>query len=432
MKKVYMGFASDVIHSGHIKIIEKASELGEVTIGVFSDEVIASYDRYPIVPLESRIKIFQGLKGVSNVVVQDELYYDKNLREGRYDYVVHGDDWKNNVLSDVRRRVIEVLAEWDGELVEFPYSYSDSIRALEAGLLEKTGMPEVRRPRLRWMLENKGLIRVMEAHNGLSGLIVEKTRVEDRDGWKQFDAMWVSSLCDSTIKGKPDIELVDMTSRIRTIDEIMEVTTKPIIFDGDTGGQIEHFVYNVQTLERMGISAIIIEDKIGLKKNSLFGTEVKQEQDSIEHFCEKIKAGKQVLKTRDFMIIARIESLILENGMKDAIERADAYVKAGADGIMIHSKRKEPDEIIEFCEKFRQSYSNIPIVIVPTTFNKVTEDEWKKHGVNVVIHANHLIRSAYPAMKRTAEEILLAGRSYEVDDLCMPIKEILTLIPGGK
>lgn len=431
MKKVYMGFASDVIHSGHIKIIEKASELGEVTIGVFSDEVIASYDRYPIVPIESRIKIFQGLKGVSNVVVQDELYYDKNLREGRYDYVVHGDDWKNNVLSDVRRRVIEVLAEWDGELVEFPYSYSDSIRALEAGLLEKTGMPEVRRPRLRWMLEKKGLIRVMEAHNGLSGLIVEKTRVEDRDGWKQFDAMWVSSLCDSTIKGKPDIELVDMTSRIRTIDEIMEVTTKPIIFDGDTGGQIEHFVYNVQTLERMGISAIIIEDKIGLKKNSLFGTEVKQEQDSIEHFCEKIKAGKQVLKTKDFMIIARIESLILENGMKDALERADAYVKAGADGIMIHSKSREPDEIIEFCEKFRQSYRDIPIVIVPTTFNKVTEDEWKKYGVNVVIHANHLIRSAYPAMKRTAEEILLAGRSYEVDELCMPIKEILTLIPGG-
>lgn len=427
-----MGFASDIIHSGHIKIIEKASALGEVTIGVFTDEVIASYDRYPLVPLESRIKIFQGLKGVTNVVIQDELYYDKNLREGKYDYVVHGDDWKDNILAKVRKRVIEVLAEWGGELVEFPYSYSDSIDALEAGLLERTGMPEVRRPRLRWLLKNKGLISVMEAHSGLSGLIVEKTRVEDENGWKQFDAMWVSSLCDSTIKGKPDIELVDMTSRIKTIDEIMEVTTKPIIFDGDTGGQIEHFVYNIQTLERIGISAIIIEDKVGLKKNSLFGTEVKQEQDSIEHFCQKIKAGKKALKTNDFMIIARIESLILQNGMEDALNRAEAYVEAGADGIMIHSKMKEPDEILEFCEKFRQKYEEIPLVIVPTTFNTVTESEWKEHGVNVVIHANHLIRSAYPAMKKTAETILKTGRSYEVDELCMPIKEILTLIPGGK
>ena len=309
-----------------------------------------------------------------------------------------------------------------------PYTYSEEIRHIDAQVKERLAMPEYRRKRLRQLLQLRPLVKAIEVHSGLTGLIAEKTIVEHDGEIDQFDAMWISSLCDSTAKGKPDIELVDMTSRFRTIDDVMEVTTKPIIFDGDTGGLIEHFVYTVRSLERMGVSAIILEDKVGLKKNSLFGNEVKQTQDSIDHFCQKITAGKKIQLTDDFMIIARIESLILEKGMEDALARARAYVSAGADGIMIHSRRKDPQEIIEFCDAFRQEDDNTPIVVVPSSFNSITEDELAAHGVNIVIYANQLTRSAFPAMQKTAQDILKYHRAQEVDDRLMPIKEIITLI----
>ena len=275
----------------------------------------------------------------------------------------------------------------------------------------------------------KGLVTAMEAHSGITGLIVENTCVYQDGGTKQFDAMWVSSLCDSTAKGKPDMELVDMSSRFRTIDDIMEVTTKPIIFDGDTGGLTEHFVYTVRTLERMGVSMVIIEDKTGLKKNSLFGTEVEQTQDSIENFSAKIAAGKKAQKGSDFMICARIESLILEKGMADALERARAFVGAGADAIMIHSRKKDPDEIFTFIEEFRKEDPTTPLVVVPTSFNAVTEEEFKRRGVNIVIYANQLTRTGFPAMQDAAKTILENHRAKECDEKCMPIKEIITLIP---
>ena len=179
----------------------------------------------------------------------------------------------------------------------------------------------------------------------------------------------------------------------------------------------------------MGVSMVIIEDKTGLKKNSLFGTEVQQTQDSIENFCEKIRAGKKAQKTRDFMICARIESLILEQGMEDALARAFAFSEAGADAIMIHSRKKDPAEIFEFVERFRKINDRTPIVVVPTSFNSVTEEEFKARGVNVVIYANHLTRSGFPAMQKTAETILLNHRAEEADRLCMSIKDIITLIP---
>jgi phosphoenolpyruvate phosphomutase len=429
MKSVYMCFASDFIHGGHMNILSKAAELGEVTVGVLTDDVIASFYRHPIVPLEERIKIFQGLKWVSHVVVQDTLHYDKLLRQLKSDYVVHGDDWQTGKHANVRARVVEVLKEWDGELVEFPYTHDAAFTAAEAAIRRQLGIPEMRRPMLSRLLKAKSPVRILEAHSGLSALIVEKTMVETDTEIRSFDGMWISSLCDSTMKGKPDIELVDFSSRLKTIDEIMEVTTKPIIFDGDTGGQVEHFIYTVKTLERVGVSAVIIEDKMGLKKNSLFGTEAEQQQDTIENFAHKIRSGKAALKTKEFMLIARIESLILEQGMNDALTRAFAYVEAGADGIMIHSRRKEPDEIIEFCKTFRQKDPTTPLVVVPTTFNSVTEEEFRDYGVNIVIYANHLIRSAYPVMKETAESILRHSRCYEADQVCMPIKEILHLIP---
>lgn len=433
-KKVYIAMSADVIHHGHINIIEKGAEYGEVIIGLLTDKAIASYKRVPLLDYEERKKIFENLKNVSQVVKQETLDYTENLRKIKPDYVLHGDDWQKGIQTHVRQNVIDVLKEWGGELIEIPYTEGINSTNLEQQYRMLTNTPDNRRSKLKKLLSFKPYISVMEASNGLTGLIVENTKVENKQTkmLKEFDAMWVSSLCDSTFKGKPDIELVDLTSRINTINEIMEVTTKPIILDGDTGGKIEHFVYNVKTLERLGVSAIIIEDKTGLKKNSLFGTEVQQTLDDPDHFAEKIHSGKQALATRDFMIFARLESLIAGKGIEDALMRARKYISAGADGIMIHSKEKDGSEIKEFLRQFRNEFKEIPVIVVPTSYNQFTEEELHEWGANIIIHANHLLRSAYPAMVKTAESILKNGRSKEASEYCLPIKEVLTLIPGGK
>ena len=428
-RTVYMCFSTDIIHSGHISIIRKAEKLGKLIIGVLSDEAIASFRHFPILPFAERKSLMESIAGVYRVVEQHKLSYADNLREIKPTYVVHGDDWREGFQKSIREEVIRVLSEFGGQLVEFPYSNDRKYIDLEKMSRAKLAMPDMRRGRLRKLISMKGLVNAIEAHSGITGLIAEKTTVLQDGKTYQFDAMWISSLCDSTAKGKPDIELVDMTSRFRTIDDIMEVTTKPIIFDGDTGGLAEHFVYTVRSLERMGVSMVIIEDKTGLKKNSLFGTEVKQTQDSIENFCAKITAGKKAQKTLDFMICARIESLILERGMDDALTRAFAYVGAGADAIMIHSRKKDPSEIFEFVARFREKDSITPVVVVPTSFNTVTEDEFKARGVNVVIYANQLTRTGFPAMQNAARTILEHHRAKECDDMCMPIKDIITLIP---
>ncbi len=429
-KTVYIAVSADIIHNGHLNIIEQGASLGEVIIGILTDEVIATYKRLPILDFETRKKIFENLKQVRKVVKQDSLSYAKNLRELKPDYVVHGDDWKTGIQSSVRAEVIEVLDEYGGELVEFPYTKGVSATEIDERLRPILNTPDIRRAKLKKMLKLKPYIRVIEASNGLSGLIAENVKIEDKNCIKEFDAMWVSSLCDSSFKGKPDIELVDLTSRINTINEIMEVTTKPIILDGDTGGRIEHFVYNVRTLERLGVSAVIIEDKTGLKQNSLFGTDAKQVLDDPEEFARKINAGKHAQLTRDFMIIARLESLIAGAGIDDAIKRAKIYLNAGADGIMIHSREKDGKEIAEFLNQFRDFAPDVPVVLVPTSYNHLTESQLNQMGGNIIIYANHLLRSAYPAMLHTAEKILECGRSKEVDDQCMSIKEVLSLIPN--
>ena len=428
MKTVYTCFCTDIIHAGHLNIIEQACKYGKVIVGALSDEALIKYNKFPTISLEERIKLYESLEGVDKVVVQNSMMYDEVIEELHPDYVVHGDNWKEGPESAIRENVLKCLASYGGELVEVGYTYNPTVKKIDRQLREKLSMPEYRRKRLRQLLDIRPVVKAIEVHSGLTGLIAEKTVVEHDGELDQFDAMWISSLCDSTAKGKPDIELVDMTSRFRTIDDVTEVTTKPIIFDGDTGGLTEHFVYTVRTLEKMGVSAIIIEDKTGLKKNSLFGTEVEQTQDTIENFSAKIAAGKNAQLTDDFMIIARIESLILERGMEDALERARAFVKAGADGIMIHSRKKDPAEILEFCDKFRQDNKRTPIVVVPSSFNTITEEELAEHGVNVVIYANQLTRSAFPAMQKTAEDILRYHRAKEVDDRLMPIKNIITLI----
>lgn len=429
MSVVYTCFCTDIIHEGHLNLLYEAKKYGKVVVGILTDEALIQFDRFPTITFEERKKIVEELPEVDEVVVQDEIYYNKILDEIHPDYVIHGDNWKNGAMKEIRMNVFENMNRIGGKVIEVPYTYSEEVKKVESRMVEKLAMPEFRRGRLRKLLNIGHIVKTIEVHSGLTGLIAEKTVVQSKNGGlKQYDAMWVSSLCDSTAKGKPDIELVDMSSRLRTIDDVMDVTTKPIILDGDTGGLIEHFVYNVRTLERMGVSAIIIEDKTGLKKNSLFGTEVKQTQATIEEFCAKISAGKRAQRTEEFMVIARIESLILERGMEDALARANAYVKAGADGIMIHSRKKEPTEIFEFCDTFRNENKETPIIVVPTTFNSVYEEEWKQHGVNIVIYANQLTRSAFPAMQNTAISILENGRALEIDDSLMSFKEIITLI----
>jgi len=432
MKTVYVGMSADLLHNGHINILKKAAELGDITVGLLTDEAIASYKRLPYMRYAQREIVVRAIKGVSNVVPQNTLDYRPNLRNIKPDFVVHGDDWKEGVQRETRKQVIEVLAEWNGNLVEISYTDGISSTQLIESVNEVGTTPNIRLGMLRRLLNAKPLVRVNEVHHGLSGLITEKTTAE-RDGKQiSFDAMWSSSLTDSTAKGKPDIEAVDMTSRMQSVNDIFDVTTLPMIFDADTGGKVEHFRFTVKSLERLGVSAVVIEDKIGLKKNSLFGNDVKQTQDSIEGFQEKIVAGKQSQVTDDFMVISRIESLILEAGMQDALDRSQAYIDAGTDLIMIHSRMKEPDEIFEFCEKYHRLPKVVPLKVVPSSFNGVTEEQWIEQGVSVVTYANHMLRSSYPAMLKVAKSILKHGRSLEASDDCLSIKEILDLIPGTK
>jgi len=432
--RAYVAMSADFIHEGHIKIIETARELaGYVIVGLLTDEAIATYKRVPILTYKQRKKIVENIKGVEAVIEQKTLDYEKNLRLTKPHYVVHGDDWKIGVQKETRQKVIDVLSEWDGKLIEVKYTKGISSTIL---IKDKFGIgttPELRMKKLRRLIELKPIVRVLEVHNGITGRIVEETKIYESGEIREFDAMWISSLTDSTAKGKPDIEYVDITSRLQTINEVLDVTTKPIILDGDTGGRIEHFILNVRTLERYGVSAVIIEDKIGPKRNSLFEEIGEQTQDSIPHFCAKIRAGKHAQITEDFMIIARIESLILRKGFNDALKRAESYIEAGADGIMIHSKIISPQEIIQFCEGYKNLKTKVPLIVVPTTYNMINEKELIDIGVNVVIYANHLLRSAYPAMKETAEIILREGNcNYVSRYCCMDIKEILTLISGGK
>jgi len=430
-KTVYVGMCADFIHTGHIHIIAKANELGEVVIGLLTDEAIASYKRAPLLKYGQRKKIAENLVGVKKVIPQKTLDYVPNLKKVKPNYVVHGDDWRTGVQRETRQRVPEALKEWGGELVESKYtqgiSSTDLINyALEAGIT-----PSARRKKLKRLLELKPLVRTLEVHNGLTGLIAEKTKVTVKGKTLEFDGMWESSLTDATSKGKPDTAAVDVTSRINTIEQILEVTTKPMIVDGNSGGLTEHFIFTVKSFERLGVSAVIIEDKIGPKRNSLLGTGVEQNQDTIENFCQKINTGKKAQVTDDFMIIARIESLILKKGLDDALLRAEAYINAGADALMIHSKDKKPDEIFEFCKKYKKFKYRVPLVAVPSTYDKITEGELQKAGVRIVIYANQLLRSAYPAMVKTAEALLKNGRAYEARKLCLPIEEIIKLIPAS-
>lgn len=434
MKKatVYVGMSADLIHPGHLNILRHAAGLGSVTVGLLTDAAIAKYKRLPFMGFDDRREVISSITHVDNVIPQKTLDYTDNLRALRPDYVVHGDDWKEGVQRETRQKVIDVISEWGGELIEVPYTKSISSTMLNEQVKRSGVTPDLRRLTLRRLLAAKPLLRFLDTHSGLTGLIVETLEVDVDGQTLSYDGMWASSLTESTSKGKPDIEAVDVTSRMQTLNNILEVTSKPLIYDADTGGKLEHFEFTVRTLDRLGVSAAIIEDKVGLKKNSLFGVEVDQQQDSIENFCRKISAGKKAQLSEDFMIIARLESLILEAGLDDALKRAKAYIQAGADGIMIHSRKSDPSEVLEFLSAFNEFEDRVPVVAVPSSYNKATEKELQEAGVAIVIYANQLLRSAYPAMVSTAKSILTNGRSYEADDQLLPIREILDLIPGTR
>ncbi|MDO8676876.1 MAG: phosphoenolpyruvate mutase [Candidatus Azambacteria bacterium] len=430
-KVVYVAMSADLLHPGHLYNINKAKKLGRVVVGLLTDGAIASYKRVPFLTYEQRKIVIKNVKGVDAVVPQTTLDYTMNLRRLKPDYVVHGDDWKTGIQKETREQVVQILKEWGGQLVEthrkFPYPPGRSSTQLIEALTRVGTTPEKRMHMIRRLFDAKSMVRFLEVHSGLSGKIVERTKINKDGKAQEFDGMWLSSLTDSVAKGKPDTGIVDFTSRLNTINEIFDVTTKPLIMDGDNGGSIEHFESMVKTLERLGVSGIIIEDKTGLKRNSLYGTDVVQEQDNTLNFCEKISAGKKAQVTDDFMIIARIESLILKKGLKDALVRARAYIKAGADGIMIHSKEKDPSEILDFCKNYQKFDNKVPLVAVPTTYNSITEEELTKAGVRMIIYANHLLRSSYPAMVKTAVSILENKRCLESEEFCMPVKELLDL-----
>lgn len=431
-KIVYVAMSADLIHHGHLNVIQHACKLGHVIIGLLTDEAVSSYKPLPYLNYEQRKVIVENIKGVSQVIAQKTLDYSENLLELKPDFVVHGDDWQTGVQKDTRNKVIEILKAWDGKLIEVPYTQGVSSTQYNEAQKKLGTTPDFRRERLRRQIKAQKIVKIIEAHNGLTGLIVEHTKVDDGGANQEFDGMWMSSLTDSTSRGKPDIEVVTTSERLKTLENILEVTTKPIIYDGDSGGLAEHFVFTVKTLERIGVSAIIIEDKVGLKRNSLFGISAGQTQDSIENFCHKISAGKKAQVTSEFMIIARIESLILEQGQEDALLRAKSYIDAGADGILIHSKSDSFDEVKSFCKSFRKLDQDTPVFVVPSTYNHVTEQELIEAKINVVIYANHLLRAAYPAMVEVATKILKDKSAKDTNDKCMPIKEIINLIPSGQ
>ena len=426
---VYVAMSADIVHPGHINLLDKAAELGPVTVGLLTDEAITSYKRLPLMTYQERRAVVERLEQVSEVVPQETLDYEPNLRSLRPKYVVHGDDWREGIQAKVRERVVEVLREWGGELVEPHYTEGISSTRVHQALLEVGTTPDIRRRTLRRLLSAQSVTRVMEAHNGLTGLIVEHTTA-DRDGRQiGFDGMWLSSLTDSTIKGRPDTEYVDLTSRSTTLQEILEVTTKPIVYDADTGGLIDHFQLKVKTLERLGVSAAVIEDKVGPKKNSLFGTEVDQTQDDPVAFAEKIRAGKEAQATEEFMVVARIESLILGKGIADALERSVVYRDAGADALLIHSRDTDTSDLYKVLEELA---GDVPLVVVPSSYSHAYEDELSESGASLIIYANHLLRAAYPAMVSTASSILEHGRAKEAEDALLPISSALELIPGNR
>ena len=425
-KNVYIGLASDVISTAHINLFKKAKKLGKLTVGLFSDKAVIEYKKLPNLNFKQRYNLVSSIKYIDNVIKQDEYDYSKNLNLLKPDYVIHGNKWRGYNGLLIRKKIIQSLKKWNGKLIEVNYDHHADEKSFD--IEKKILTSDNRISKLKRLIQSKDIVRVLESHNSLTGLIIEKMSINKNGKLNEFDCMWSSSLTDSATKGKPDNQAVDYSSRIRSLNDMLDVTTKPLIFDADNGGRIEHLSYLVKSLERTGVSAIIMEDKIGLKMNSLFSDQLGAKQDTPKAFSKKIAKVCNVRRSKDFLVIARIESFILNKGLNDALKRAEIYSKAGADAILIHSKEKTPKEIFQFSKIFKKTKYSIPLVAVPSTYSKVYEKDLILNGFKIVIYANQLLRSAYPAMVNTAKKILLNSRAYEADKNIIPIKEIINLI----
>ena len=429
--KIYVPMGADILHSGHLNIIKKAKKYGKVIIGLFTDSAIGEYKRLPLINYKQRYEIMKNLKGVDQIIKQDTWDYTKNLNSIKPDYLIHGNDWKKGIQKNVREKVIKLLKKWNGKLIEVPYTNENQIKFDKNKIADIFFNPETRVSRLKRLINSKKIVRFIESHNPITGIMVENLKINLKKEYREFDGIWSSSLTDSVSNGKPDNQSLEISARINYLNNIMEVTTKPVLFDADNGGRIEHIPYTIKNLERLGVSAIAIEDKIGLKSNSLFKVQNKNNHDSIDNFCLKIRTACKARRSEDFLIVARIESFILGKDLKDAIRRAEAYSKAGADLILIHSKMDSPKEIFAFAKKFKKSKFYKPMVAVPSTYSKVRENDLIKHGFKVVIYANHLLRAAYPAMEKVAVNILKNSRSSDAEKDIISIKKILTMIPSN-
>ena len=427
-KLVYVGLSADILHEGHINILKVANKLGNVIVGLLTDKAIASYKKIPHLSYRQREVVLKNIKFVNKVIPQKTLDYRPNLKMIKPNFVVHGDDWKIGIQKQVRLNVIKTLKKWGGKLIEPKYTKNISSTLIKKDILKVGTSPDTRKSKLKRLIEAKNIVRILESHSALTGMIIENLKIIKNQNFFEFDGMWSSSLTDSALRGKPDNQSVDYSTRITGLNEILEVTTKPLIFDADNGGRIEHLPYMIKSLERMGVSAAIIEDKIGLKKNSLFKDQKGAKQDSIIGFSKKISKAKNATISDDFFIIARIESYILGKNLNDALKRAEAYSKAGADAILIHSKEKNPDQIFEFAKKFVKSKYFKPMVAVPSSYSKTNEKDLIKNGFKIIIYANHLMRASYPAMVNAAKTILMNKRSYELEKKIIPIKEIINLV----
>lgn len=427
-KIVYVGLSADILHEGHINILKAANKLGEVVVGLLTDRAIASYKKIPHLNYRQREIVLQNIKYVKKVIPQKTLDYRPNLEWLKPDYVVHGDDWKIGIQKKTRSQVIKIIKKWKGKLIEPKYTKNISSTLIKKNILEVGTSPDKRKSKLKRILEAKEVVRVLETHSALVGLIIENLKIIKNQKYLEFDAMWSSSLTDSALRGKPDNQSLDYSSRILGLNEILEVTTKPIIFDADNGGRLEHLPYMIKSLERIGVSAVIIEDKIGLKKNSLFQNQSGVKQDKIKRFCQKILKAKETKISDDFMVIARIESFILGKDLNDAIKRAEAYSKAGADAILIHSKENNPKQIFSFAKKFRKSKYFKPMVAVPSSYSKTYEKDLINNGFRIIIYANQMLRASYPAMLNVAKSILSKERAYDAEKKISSIKEIINLI----
>ncbi|MDA7604987.1 phosphoenolpyruvate mutase [Candidatus Pelagibacter sp.] len=427
-KTVYVGLSADILHKGHINILKTASLYGDVYVGLLTDRAIASYKNIPYLDYEKRKVVLENIKYVKKVIPQNTLDYVENLNMIKPNYVVHGDDWKVGIQKETRARVINALKKWSGKLIEPKYTKNISSTSIKKEMVNIITSPENRVSRLKRLIDTKDIVRILESHNSLTGLIIDKIKITNNKKTTEFDGMWSSSLTDSATKGLPDNSSLSFSARIASLNDIMDVTTKPLVFDADNGGQIEHLPFLIRSLERSGVSAIIMEDKVGLKKNSLFKNQKDTKQDKPKLFAKKIEKICKSRQSQDFMVIARIESFIVGKGLNDALKRAEVYSKAGADAILIHSKEKTPVEIFSFAREFRKSKNFIPLVSVPSTYSKVYEKDLIKNGFKLVIYANQLLRAAYPAMQKTAKTILKNKRAFEADKNIIPIKEIINLI----